>query len=758
MATKNYKATEVIHHTEDALDSIDIIIQGSVKVTYTGGEFTLEKGDCIGILDSCYDSHTFTYTASTPVALLTYNYKNSEQLLPFLKANKDFSILISASMTRQVCQLIDHFVFTQLASNNLYQFILDSYEDYRVLCKKYSVPAKKLPEFETLTPIDTDEMLSPWLAAYYGDIRKLSKEELCTLFQKNLGFATGYLLKASEDVHKALELCEEYATYNAQISHILLNEDHLDFFDLYTELHCKTFKDSATDSSLTSIMNKLMLYLEGLPSVELEFYQDRVEAYQTHLKLAELALQKAEDADAEHVSQAQEVAHSLDVILDYAELDKESADTFRSDMEEYKQIVDKTSSDDSLVALQRKLTAGFYKLYAAAFRVSLTGKTIPNIVKMFFCFGYVDETLLGIENSLYLYSCTKALQGNATIGVYTLYEWLVAIYEGKKEPCRNEFDLDFNEYVHELKTSGKIDASEVTAMLQDDMEKVTFELENMFPTVNKMTVGRVSSYCPILTENDVLKDLKDMLICANSIKDSFDNVCKYDFTAFYRETLYVNEECDISKEYVQVEIRPDVILMPAIGTRGVMWQEIEGKRRSTPARMMLPILSLTDLNMLLIRLTGEYRWEMCKRIQGSHWNDVSERSLTSDYFDYIQFYKKNHDLSTEAKEKIKLGLIRCRNNFKEAFVQDYTDFVLYEGKGSPRLNKVSRSILFTYCPFSEAICNQLQSNPLYTEVLNRHRIKKQQKLHRHELLIKKIQNSRHPVPEIIEDQLKFLNG
>ena len=54
--------------------------------------------------------------------------------------------------------------------------------------------------------------------------------------------------------------------------------------------------------------------------------------------------------------------------------------------------------------------------------------------------------------------------------------------------------------------------------------------------------------------------------------------------------------------------------------RGVMWQEIEGRKRTTPSRMMLSLFQMEDLNNILVRLTGEYRWEMCKRIQGARWN------------------------------------------------------------------------------------------------------------------------------------------
>ena len=63
------------------------------------------------------------------------------------------------------------------------------------------------------------------------------------------------------------------------------------------------------------------------------------------------------------------------------------------------------------------------------------------------------------------------------------------------------------------------------------------------------------------------------------------------------------------------------------------------------------------------------------------------------------------------------------------FIMDYEAWILYEGAGSPRLNKVSRNIIFTYCPFSKAIRTKLMANPLYKETMSRYDIKLSQKLH-----------------------------
>ena len=123
---------------------------------------------------------------------------------------------------------------------------------------------------------------------------------------------------------------------------------------------------------------------------------------------------------------------------------------------------------------------------------------------------------------------------------------------------------------------------------------------------------------------------------------------------------------------------------------------------------------------MMTELCGRYRWEMCRKIQGMRWNDVTERSLTSEYCDYMQFYRKNHDLSAETKEKIKNALVKAKNNYREVFVKDYQCWIKYEAKGSCRLNKVAREIVFTYCPFSAETMKALEGQTAYSEAAKKY--------------------------------------
>ena len=92
------------------------------------------------------------------------------------------------------------------------------------------------------------------------------------------------------------------------------------------------------------------------------------------------------------------------------------------------------------------------------------------------------------------------------------------------------------------------------------------------------------------------------------------------------------------------------------------------------------------------------------------------------------------------------------------FIRDYTLWVMYEGNGSPRLNKVARQILYTYCPFDSVLAAKNKTNPIYTEIIERSDVKKAQRLHRLETLEKKIVSSGQTVPATLKAEILYVKG
>ena len=142
--------------------------------------------------------------------------------------------------------------------------------------------------------------------------------------------------------------------------------------------------------------------------------------------------------------------------------------------------------------------------------------------------------------------------------------------------------------------------------------------------------------------------------------------------------------------------------------------------------------------------------------QGIHWNDLSDPSLTSEYSDYLQYFRKNSGLNKEQKEKLKKDLQKYSNNYRRVFVSDYYTYMTYESKAALRMNKVAREIIFKYCPFGKSTRDLLGSNPQYTEHINRHNTKATQRAHPIEMLLKKLENNGEDSPEELVGEVEFL--
>lgn len=754
---KEFKSGSVICQSGQQSQSLYMIAKGTVRAVYSGGEFFLDKGDIIGLGALHHGSYIFTYIASTDVTIASFPYQEG-RLAELLAQKPDLAQLIVKSNFKQIKSVIEEYEFAKYDCDTLYHYLLDSYQEYSALCGRYSISPRLLPDLETIAPLSLDEDIPQWLIDYYENMDAILLPALSSCKVPTGSFINGILMKSSLDMGSILSVCYMMHDYKADIARLLMNENRLDLFDLYTTLLFRIGQDKEESTVVSAAISRMMLHLESIGSIERSLYETRSLEYKELLADMEANGFEASDNEPKPAQNADAVAGSLETILNYSGCEPETAAAFRRQIEEYKKQIDKNATDDASRKLRLSLTKLFYDIYNAAFQVSLKDPHIPAVVKMFFLFGYVDEELAGKENADYLYSLAEHFPSSPEEHVYTTYEWLKAIYEGRKEPSRNEFDTDYTGYIHELKITGKITAQKEREMANDNSEKVLFELTNMFPLVNKITFGRLTTFCPVFSEHNVLKDLNKSLVSTEKANDALNQIRALDFGAYYRETVYSQPEKGVAKEQVNVEILPDIILMPNIGIRGVMWQEIEGKRRTTPARMMISIFQMEDLPATLARLTGEFRWEMCKRVQGARWNDMSEPSLTSEYFDYIQFYKKNNSLTPEAKDKIKSAMQKAKNNYKEMFVRDYITWILFEGTGSPRLNKVARNILFTYCPFSKAVREKLKANPLYKEILDRYDVRSAQKLHHMDNLYQKIQKGGFPIPEEIAVQRHFLES
>jgi len=755
---RTYKRGQTIVEAGSAITSLGLIISGRVAAVYPGGAMMLDRADVIGITEVVNEVHFLGYKAVSDTVVIPYPYMNIETLEKLLSQHADFARVSLCSLFKQITGFLGQCQTSELHSADLYQKLNRDVDLYRSLCKKFRVKAEDISEISELDTYLIEESSDTWLADYYAGLAKLYQSETGKTVASDLSVTMGMLRKGSLDSRKAYQLLDNYYTFRQELGTIYFRPDGGDLYDHLTELFFRLSPGSDDMFELRRTITRIEESYYDEVGLDDGIYRSRMDAFADKAdNIPDGPDDEDESEGTDDARYSEELSGSLDKIIDFIGEESETVINFKTHIMDLKNVDDPESVDDDTTSLRRRIAAEFLDIYKLVFFRSLE-KTPSLPVLMFLYFGYVDEQLAGRKYSSYLASVASRLGDISGAGIYTFYDWLKNIYNGKKDPSRDEFDTDYTDMVHKLKVQNKIDAAEEKKRLTDGRAKVIFELDNFFRSADKVTYGRITTFCPVFLEKTCIKDPASTLVTLEDISDALGRIREIDYSAYYRESLDQKNIDIMGKETIHLEFLPDFILMPNMGTRAVMWQEIEGKLRNSPARMAISIFHAEDLYGTMIRLTGDFRWEMCKRVQGARWNDVTEHSLTSEYFDYVQFYRKNRDLSPEIKEKIRTSLQRAKNSFKEMFIRDYILWILYEGNGSPRLNKVARQIIHSYCPFNEALNARQRTNPIYTELIDRSELKKSQKLHRLEGLEKKLVNSGQSVPDTLKDEIAFVSG
>ena len=755
MVLSEFKQGSVIHSRGEPMQHLLFITKGGVHAEFGGHLFRLEQGDVIGLSAINAGSYVHTYTAVTDVTVFSYPYRNPDDIRTLLTRG-DMDVAANCLVTSMCRQAVD---FLQYKSNlkqqaeKAYALVTQTYPQYESMCTRFAFASKKLSGLSDITRPVVPDLIERWMHDYYAEMKGLDSARKKTFFH-NAGISLGFVLKAAEDILRISEVCIAYQEYLKKTAKIFLDNSKHDFFALIADLHVNSVGVKGADAAIEALMAPLADFIANSAFIDTESYQERLRQYKENLTENRTS---GKTADAPVIfGVKQNLADSLQIILEYSGYPEEICNKFARNVHDYAKLSDKGSPDDDAYSLRRELTEVFYDIYKSVFIKSLNDTALPTIIKMFLNFGYMDANLAGHENADYLYSIADSVKGDPSNGVYTISEWLAAIYNGQKEPSRNDFDEDYTAYIREMRISGKIDAKEEERLLSDAEGKLLFEIEHVFPIVNKITFGRMQTFCPLFSDANVQRKLETSLVRPEMVKQALDEIRSIDFSAYTRETLYSDSDLGVPREFVHVEFLPDFILMPNAGIRGAMWQEIEGRKRATPSRMFLPIFLMNDHKPIIMRLTAEFRWEICKRIQGPRWNDMSDPSLTSEFFDYLQFYRNNRDLSPDAKSNIKAELLRAKNVYKAVFVSNYADWLLHESNGSPRLNKFVRKIMFTYCPFSAPVREKLALSPQYSEVLKLYDMKNQQKVKRIESAIQKVSKLGNEIPRELLEELEYL--
>ena len=758
MAVVNIEKGKHFIKSGDKVTELYWIVQGSVLQVLSNKKIVIEKGHMIGLAEGTTGVFTCDYVTNEDCVIYSYQYEKEEDLKKIFEAQPKNAVVFLMSAVRGADATLRRYAEHWTLCHKFYTFTSELYRQYKIICEKLKIEEKPFSKMDYFEPLSLETKVRKSKIDYFASLAKMPKAIMDAFYGKDNALIVGEIIHAGECMNQSVPLIEEMYQYLLANPDILLNEQKNDLFALYFDL---TKRAAAPGMELALFQKKIMTIVEFAKMCKIydkESIETRFAEFESYdfSKAAE-EVSKAEQEEAEEEIEEPPMGDEwLTYILKYASYDEEKCKRAVMMIEEYRELPDMYSTSDEVRKLRRDIAKMFYDVYMRVFKRSVKQSKIPTIVKMFLNFGFMDVTLAGEDNVSELYELAETIEEKCkSSNVYTAYEWLKSIYAGENEPSKNEFDLDYVGYLREQKRMGEITAAQEKAFLDDNWNKTVYEMDNMFKSTNRATYGKFATFQPALCEEDLINSPTSMLITVDRLNDALDYLRSVDYSLFYHEIVFSDPDHGITKETLQKEILPYIILMPNAGSRSMMWQETAGSRRDTPARFIMPILTVVEPREMMTELCGRYRWEMCRKIQGMRWNDVTERSLTSEYCDYMQFYRKNHDLSAETKEKIKNALVKAKNNYREVFVKDYQCWIKYEAKGSCRLNKVAREIVFTYCPFSKDIRKVLEGNPMYQNLFEKYEIFKQRKLRHVTNFYDKYQKSGGTITQEMQDNLDF---
>lgn len=755
----------IIFKESDIANYVGLILRGRVQIAGKGSKVIAGAGTFIGVADFATGRYQASYYAVDNVIIYVFEVASFEDLKKAVSTNRDYGGLMIASQTRYIKELERIRGELEDQGQKLMTFLNDTYKELLTFSVRSGYPTQDISLLQDLAPIQSVLKEKQEAIEYYCASSELSIDLFKTFYSDSK--ISVYAAKQQvEVINSLMKECTELTCYIVEAMSCLYSEDSTCLLRQIVKLIRDTSEDKNNKESISHLfersvemINKTESLLNQETGYDVILNREYLEETYYAIMSGDFSTPSQEGNSEEEVLDENavmlEVKDSLNKILLYSGETEEKTRAFKDMLNEFVQLKDKSSTEDNARKIRRRISEAYYELYQKVFLKAYEKQETNTVIDLFLNFGFIDENLLTKEQILDLYRLRFDGENTAPCRIYSMKDWLTQIYEQKKDPSKSEFDLDYYDHLRERKRMEKLSDSQINSLSQDKNLKLEYEIKNMLKYNTRIASGRISTYVPFLYKDVFYSRVQKAFHSAKEINAAVNRLLSVDYSIFYRERVYSDLENGVTKEYIMEQVFPDIILLPVCGSRAIMWQEITGRKRNTPGRFLFPVLTEENLEGMLVELFGRFRWELCRTIQGTAWNNIQYPSLTSEYVDYIQFYQKNRDLTTEKKEKLKAQIARGRGNNREVFLIDYIAWVTREYRGEIRLNKVARALLASYVPFPKAIREKVTSQPIFAEAFNKFERQRTHKVRELEMRIRALEKDGVTVPDVVMETLEF---
>ena len=763
-ATNQIGAGESLFEEGKADNCIYMVLKGKVILANRGASVVCGAGSLLEA-EQLWGAAPFCACSVSEDASVYVIPADKEKSLPgLLSANKDYNGITVYNHARTLTELYKQQAKLKECASGLFNELKNDYDAFLNIAQENGCRTGLISEIGNLEEFVSGVNDTPDLAVLL-EYARIPYDAVKSFYAYSSKLAIDEIGRMVKCEAALAGLCAEASDYVAALYDILAGNEENSLYRNLLGLAIDVKKKGGDTTKLNEMIARCRNYtgtvkaLIGTQTTRSFMVNETVlnEMYEAYTSGGDF---RTEDdvAGAAVEGAVASVVNSLkntyEQLVEFAKYPEEKAGVFGELIEKFGALPDKESTEEEVRKLRKGIADHFYELYLLTAMESFAHKTLPKAVELFLDYGFISEKLITDSELVQLLEIKKT-KTNSPCRVYSMTQWLKAVHDEEVEPSRNDLGQDYAEALREARKAGDITEAEAKELLQNPDKKVEYEIKNVMVHANRVVNGQLSIFVPMLYSGQLQGDLSRAYLSSEKLNYCVEDLTDIDYSVFYRESLYVDEEAGIEREYEMKNVYPIFINYPIVGENVVMWQEITGRKRDTEGRFFVPSFTFSSLNDMMIKAFGHFRWALCKTIQGVNWNNIQIRSLTAEYSDYIQFYKKNHDLSDERKEKIKLQIQRGRNNLRQVFTLDYEVWIKAESTGSVRLNKVVREMLATYCPFGAKVKEGVVRQPIFEEAFARNTRERARKVHELELRHKALEAKGIEVPEPLIKTLEF---
>ncbi|MCF0185766.1 MAG: hypothetical protein HUJ98_04680, partial [Bacteroidaceae bacterium] len=528
----------------DKVSCMYVVYTGSVHQKWKGHTFTLGPGTVVGLSDALNETYESSYVVAEDSTLFPSDYTCMADLYSVFEASPVFIFGYAKGAFRQ-CR--DVFVYSDEVigqAQALYDRAHKLYKLYEDKSKAVGAPVKKLPLFEDMEPLVMEEAIKDWERDYITCFNGIDNKNIESIYGKEIPIVAGVIGVCGGYMKRAMDTAEMAASYGKEFGPVIFAESEFDIFGLIYELQVYCAQRGLPFDDLKTASTELYDWAKEVSFFDQKMISKRWDEFSKH----DFGADASSFDEKAQIAQAQ-MDDCLGHICEFAGIESDKTEKYREAIAEYLALPDKEDREDAARKVRKKATDAFYEIYEKCFFASLETEELTDVVEMFLHLGFIDQDAVGPDNAAKLKELISSdLEKINTEHVFTIYSWLLAIYEGRREPSRNELDLDYRGFILEERKSGNIPEDKVNEYMNNLTEKVKFEMANFFKSANRTTSGKMTSFCPILTVEDFVAAPKRMMVNEDSLKEAMEKIESVDFSIFYREAYFVDMENGIKSE------------------------------------------------------------------------------------------------------------------------------------------------------------------------------------------------------------------